>query len=225
MAAACSPDSFRARPTTMRSKPIVRGSGRQRRRLPPRTTALPRNPRRHPSRAAALANRPAKRSARRNRRGRRVPPAVWPDFRGPARDGRSAEVIRTDWPAGGLPQLWKQPIGLGYASFVVADGRAFTIEQRRRAGGRGRVRRRDRPRAVDQWVGRRVRGVDGRRRTARDADLSRRPGLRARRARRAALSGRGDRQASSGAATSSKTIARPISSGACRRRRSSSTTR
>ena len=59
-------------------------------------------------------------------------PAIWPDFRGPARDGRSAEVIRTDWPAGGLPQLWKQPIGLGYSSFVVAGGRAFTIEQRRR---------------------------------------------------------------------------------------------
>jgi outer membrane protein assembly factor BamB len=57
---------------------------------------------------------------------------VWPDFRGPHRDGRSTETIRTDWPADGLPQLWKQPIGLGYASFVVADGRAFTIEQRRR---------------------------------------------------------------------------------------------
>ena len=27
---------------------------------------------------------------------------------------------------------WHQPIGGGYASFVVADGRAFTIEQRRR---------------------------------------------------------------------------------------------
>jgi outer membrane protein assembly factor BamB len=60
------------------------------------------------------------------------PPAVWPDFRGPARDGRSTEAIRTDWPAGGLSPLWKQPIGLGYASFVVAGGRAFTIEQRRR---------------------------------------------------------------------------------------------
>jgi outer membrane protein assembly factor BamB len=57
--------------------------------------------------------------------------AVWPDFRGAARDGRSTEPIRTDWPAAGLRQLWKQPIGLGYASFVVADGRAFTIEQRR----------------------------------------------------------------------------------------------
>ena len=56
----------------------------------------------------------------------------WPDFRGPHRDGRYVETpIRTDWPRGGLPQLWKQPIGLGYASFVAAGGRAFTIEQRR----------------------------------------------------------------------------------------------
>jgi outer membrane protein assembly factor BamB len=56
----------------------------------------------------------------------------WPDFRGPNRDGRYTETaIRTDWPREGLPRLWKQPIGGGYASFVVADGRAFTIEQRR----------------------------------------------------------------------------------------------
>jgi outer membrane protein assembly factor BamB len=56
----------------------------------------------------------------------------WPDFRGPRRDGRyDGPPIRTDWPHEGLPQLWKQPVGLGYASFVVADGRAFTIEQRR----------------------------------------------------------------------------------------------
>lgn len=60
------------------------------------------------------------------------PRPAWPDFRGPHRDGRyDAMPIRTDWPEGGLTQLWKQPIGLGYASFVVADGRAFTIEQRR----------------------------------------------------------------------------------------------
>jgi outer membrane protein assembly factor BamB len=57
---------------------------------------------------------------------------VWSDFRGPHRDGRHTDgPIRTDWPADGLPRLWKQPIGLGYASFVAAGGRAFTIEQRR----------------------------------------------------------------------------------------------
>ena len=56
----------------------------------------------------------------------------WPDFRGPHRDGRYDDgPVLTDWPEDGLRQLWKHPIGLGYASFVVADGRAFTIEQRR----------------------------------------------------------------------------------------------
>ena len=56
----------------------------------------------------------------------------WTDFRGPNRDGLyTATAIRTDWPGTGLEPLWTQPIGGGYASFVVADGRAFTIEQRR----------------------------------------------------------------------------------------------
>ena len=62
------------------------------------------------------------------------PPAGsnWTDFRGPNRDGRyDAMTIKTNWAASGLPQLWKQPVGGGYASFVIADGRAFTIEQRR----------------------------------------------------------------------------------------------
>lgn len=55
----------------------------------------------------------------------------WTDFRGPARDGHYRQgSIRTDWPATGLQPVWKQPIGGGYASFVAAAGRAFTIEQR-----------------------------------------------------------------------------------------------
>jgi outer membrane protein assembly factor BamB len=61
-----------------------------------------------------------------------APGSTWSDFRGPNRDGRyTATPIRTDWPREGLRRLWKQPVGAGYASFVVADGRAFTIEQRR----------------------------------------------------------------------------------------------
>lgn len=56
----------------------------------------------------------------------------WTNFRGPNRDGRYDEMpVMTQWPAGGLTPVWKQPIGLGWASFVVADGRAYTIEQRR----------------------------------------------------------------------------------------------
>jgi outer membrane protein assembly factor BamB len=56
----------------------------------------------------------------------------WTNFRGPNRDGRYDEMaILTQWPAAGLTPIWKQPIGLGYSSFTVADGKAFTIEQRR----------------------------------------------------------------------------------------------
>ncbi|HEY2951493.1 MAG TPA: PQQ-binding-like beta-propeller repeat protein [Verrucomicrobiae bacterium] len=58
--------------------------------------------------------------------------AYWTDFRGPNRDGHYQErSIRTRWPAGGPRLHWRQPIGGGYASFVVAGGVAFTIEQRR----------------------------------------------------------------------------------------------
>jgi outer membrane protein assembly factor BamB len=61
-----------------------------------------------------------------------IPALTWADFRGPHRDGNYTEgPIRTDWPATGLPLLWRQPIGSGYASFVIADGKAYTIEQRR----------------------------------------------------------------------------------------------
>jgi len=56
----------------------------------------------------------------------------WTNFRGPKRDGRYEEAsVSTNWPSNGLRQLWKQPVGVGHASFVVADGKAYTIEQRR----------------------------------------------------------------------------------------------
>ncbi|MCP9495285.1 MAG: PQQ-binding-like beta-propeller repeat protein [Pyrinomonadaceae bacterium MAG19_C2-C3] len=56
----------------------------------------------------------------------------WTDFRGPGRDGRYEEkTVKTNWSSAGLPLLWRQPIGGGYASFVIAENRAYTIEQRR----------------------------------------------------------------------------------------------
>jgi outer membrane protein assembly factor BamB len=59
------------------------------------------------------------------------PAPYWTDFRGPHRDGHYAErPVLTNWPAGGLTPLWRQPVGGGYASFTIARGRAFTIEQR-----------------------------------------------------------------------------------------------
>ncbi len=59
-------------------------------------------------------------------------PAYWTSFRGPRRDGVYAEQpILTDWSPPRPARKWRQPCGGGYASFAVAEGRAFTIEQRR----------------------------------------------------------------------------------------------
>ncbi len=56
--------------------------------------------------------------------------AYWTRFRGPNGAGQYAQQpIRTDW-GGALAPLWKQPVGGGYSSFVIAEGRVFTIEQR-----------------------------------------------------------------------------------------------
>ncbi|MFI5077146.1 MAG: hypothetical protein ACHQRO_07375, partial [Vicinamibacteria bacterium] len=65
-----------------------------------------------------------------------APPAAvagsWTDFRGAARDGVYRQrPVAANWPAGGPRLLWKQPIGVGHASFVIARGVAYTIEQRR----------------------------------------------------------------------------------------------
>ncbi|MBI3680163.1 MAG: PQQ-like beta-propeller repeat protein [Acidobacteria bacterium] len=58
--------------------------------------------------------------------------SYWTDFRGPLRDGhyRQGEIL-TSWPSSGLERIWKQPVGGGYASFAIGEGRAYTIEQRR----------------------------------------------------------------------------------------------
>jgi outer membrane protein assembly factor BamB len=78
-----------------------------------------------PAPAASPANMPDKSAAA-------PTPSYWTSFRGPNHDGIYSETpVLTSWPAEGLTRLWKQPIGLGYASFAVGGGKAFTIEQRR----------------------------------------------------------------------------------------------
>ncbi|MFH1573135.1 MAG: PQQ-binding-like beta-propeller repeat protein [Acidobacteriota bacterium] len=58
--------------------------------------------------------------------------AYWSEYRGRRRDGHYDQMpVLTEWPATGLPLAWKQPVGGGYASFALAHGCAFTIEQRR----------------------------------------------------------------------------------------------
>ena len=56
----------------------------------------------------------------------------WTDYRGPGRAGIYDQTsLSLPWPPDGPRELWRQKIGGGYASMVVADAMVFTIEQRR----------------------------------------------------------------------------------------------
>ena len=55
----------------------------------------------------------------------------WPEFRGPARDGRRPGTkLATDWTAAPPKELWSHRIGPGWSSFAVIGNRIFTQEQR-----------------------------------------------------------------------------------------------
>ena len=53
--------------------------------------------------------------------------ADWPNYRGPDHNGISKETgWSAQWPVNGPKVLWKAKVGLGFASFTVAKGRAYT---------------------------------------------------------------------------------------------------
>ena len=56
----------------------------------------------------------------------------WPQWRGPARDGKSIEKgLLKAWPQGGPKLAWRAPgAGEGYSSFAVAGGKVFTMGAR-----------------------------------------------------------------------------------------------
>ncbi len=53
----------------------------------------------------------------------------WPQWRGPARDGKSSDTgLLQDWPDGGPPMLWERDgLGVGFSSLSVSNGRIFTM--------------------------------------------------------------------------------------------------
>src|SRR2546426_957996 len=60
-----------------------------------------------------------------------VAAADWPQFRGPNRDGVWNETgIIESFPQAGLKISWRAPIGPGFSSPVVADGRVFVTDSK-----------------------------------------------------------------------------------------------
>jgi outer membrane protein assembly factor BamB len=59
-------------------------------------------------------------------------PAEWFQWRGPNRDGISAETgLLQEWPKSGPPQVWRiRGVGNGYSSFSASGGRLYTLGAR-----------------------------------------------------------------------------------------------
>jgi outer membrane protein assembly factor BamB len=56
-------------------------------------------------------------------------PSGWHQFRGPLRDGKSAETgLARGWGPTGPKELWRVPIGAGFSSVSIASGRLFTMD-------------------------------------------------------------------------------------------------
>src|SRR5262249_51406409 len=57
-------------------------------------------------------------------------PGEWPQWRGYHREGLSPETgLLTTWPAKGPKEIWRKPIGGGYASLAVSGGRLYTMDR------------------------------------------------------------------------------------------------
>ena len=54
--------------------------------------------------------------------------ADWPNYRGPDHNGITRETNwSATWPNSGPKILWKKPVGTGFSSFAVVDGRVYTM--------------------------------------------------------------------------------------------------
>src|SRR5262249_30794289 len=61
-----------------------------------------------------------------------IKPGHWPGYRGANRDGvATGATIARDWSTSPPKEVWRQPVGGGYAAFSYANGFLVTIEQRR----------------------------------------------------------------------------------------------
>jgi outer membrane protein assembly factor BamB len=64
--------------------------------------------------------------------GRRAEPGEWPQWRGPYRDGCSTETgLNTDWKARPPKELWRKPLGGGFSSVSVSNGRLYVTDKQK----------------------------------------------------------------------------------------------
>jgi outer membrane protein assembly factor BamB len=56
-------------------------------------------------------------------------PGEWPQYRGPARDGRSTETgLLAVWPEGGPPEVWRISMGPAFSGISVVADRLYTMD-------------------------------------------------------------------------------------------------
>lgn len=60
--------------------------------------------------------------------------ADWPQYRGATHDGLSTDRLSRQWSGTATNPLWRVPLPFGISSFVVSQGRAFTLVKRSVAG-------------------------------------------------------------------------------------------
>ncbi|HEX5176857.1 MAG TPA: alcohol dehydrogenase, partial [Chthoniobacteraceae bacterium] len=60
----------------------------------------------------------------------------WPQYRGPASDGRTSEKVIRPWTSAGPKRVWKVSSEGGFSSFAVSSGRAFTLSLKEAEGVR-----------------------------------------------------------------------------------------
>ena len=65
--------------------------------------------------------------------------ADWSQYRGAQTAGVSPETIRTDWPGAAPKCLWRVPTSAGLSSFVVGEGKVFTVVARSAESGPAEV--------------------------------------------------------------------------------------
>lgn len=59
----------------------------------------------------------------------RSSPDDWPQFLGPARDGKAAAVLELDWATSPPEVLWRLDIGPGFGGAAVRDGEVFLLDR------------------------------------------------------------------------------------------------